>query len=81
MTNGVELEWGYDPQTDSIVFKGHVTSMGWANLEEAKVLVRMLRKLPKNQAATFLYNMAVIFEVAQIPVDSNLKDAEPKRTA
>jgi len=70
MAEGAELEWGYDQQTDSIVFKGRVTSAGWANSEEAKVLVRMLRKrLPKDDAATFLYYMSTIFKVAQTPLE------------
>jgi len=63
------LEGAYDPLTDSIVFKGHVSSAGWENLAEAKVLLRMLREqLPKDDAATFLYYMSMIFKVAQTPL-------------
>jgi hypothetical protein len=70
MSDKGELSWAYDPAKDSIVFKGHVTSAGWENLAEAKVLLRMLRKqLPKNDAATFLYYMSVIFKVAEIPLE------------
>jgi|688.fasta_scaffold42126_7 hypothetical protein len=70
MSDKGELSWAYDPAKDSIVFKGHITSAGWENSAEAKVLLRMLReRLPKNDAATFLYYMSVIFRVAETPLE------------
>lgn len=75
MVDSVGLEWSYDPQTDSIVFKGHITSTGWANEAEAKVLLQMLKKqLPKNDASRFLRNVAVIFDVAETPSGVDVRD-------
>jgi hypothetical protein len=68
MTYKSGLEWGYDPLTYSILFKGRIALTDW---EDAPEVLRDLCNSPQDHVA-FLYNVASLFEGARLRREKKL---------
>ncbi len=68
MTYESGLEWGYDPLTYSILFKGRIALADW---EDTPEVLRVLCNSPQDHVA-FLYNAASFFEGARLKREKKL---------